>query len=141
MQVDLAQLSEAYQREKDKLARIEESRCEVAARLLAYEAESPLNLHLINLTYRFLGSLRDDEADQLAVVEELARQVENKRQELVKVMQEKKVLEKLKERYLAELDEAARLREFRTSDEIGTNLHHLSLSELTDTGGCAIGRE
>ncbi len=129
LQVELAQITEACAREQIELERLRESLREVATQLRSCAAENQLNLELIRLTLRFLESIRERAVQQAAVVAEMESRVETKRQELVKVMQEKKALEKLKERFLAELEEQARQAENRVNDEIGTTLHHLSSRE------------
>lgn len=123
-QIELAQLKAACAREEEELRRLEELQQEAARHLRTYEAESQLNLELIKLAFKFLESLRERIARQSEVVAQLVDQVETKRQQLVKTMQERRVLEKLKERYLAEIEEQNRRQEMRLNDEVGTALHH-----------------
>lgn len=137
LQVELAQLTSAHAREQEELERLERSRDDVARQLRAYESEGQLNLELIKLTHGFLESLRARVAAQSEAVARLAGQVETKRRDLVKAMQERKVLEKLKEKYLAELQEQAEKQEMRVNDEIGTGRHHLVARERDVTEATA----
>ncbi|MGQ9674959.1 MAG: flagellar export protein FliJ [Chloroflexota bacterium] len=137
LEVELAQLTAAHAREQEELERLERSRQEVARQLRSFEAESQLNLELIKLTHGFLESLRVRIVAQSEVVAQLAGQVETKRRALIKAMQERKVLEKLKERHLAELQEQSDKQEMRVNDEIGVGLHHRTAREREATEAAA----
>jgi flagellar FliJ protein len=97
--------------------------------LRSFQAEPILDLELIQWTLNYLDGLRAKIDQQAEILAEAQARVEAKRQQLIKATQERKVLEKLREKFLAELAEEERLTETRTNDEIGTALHHLALRE------------
>lgn len=114
----------AHAREQEHLECLERSVRDVVRQLRLSETDGRLDLELIKLTYDFLETLRARVAEQSRLVADLAGQAEAKREELIRTMQERKVLEKLKEKFLAELDEQAGREEMRLNDEIARSLHH-----------------
>jgi len=122
-QLELAQLKQALAKEEEHLRQLENLEREVSQELRSFQAESQLNLELIKLTIDFLQSLRTAISGQSETVRRLSASVDDKRDQLVKTMQERKVLEKLKDKFLAELEEESRRQEARLADEIGTTLY------------------
>lgn len=129
LQIELAQLKEAYIREVETLRHLAASKEDCARQLRSFQTESMLDLELIHWTMNFLDGLHNQIEQQTNTVAEAQARMEDKRQLLVKATQERKALEKLRERFLVELAEEERLQESRTNDEIGTALHHLAVRE------------
>jgi len=125
LQIELAALKEVCIREEMELSRLEAHHEDTSQQLRAFQSETRLDLDLIRLTMAYLETLSGRIGHQAELVAQARERVETKRQELVRAVQERKVLEKLRERYLAQQAEAERRKEARTNDEIGITLHHL----------------
>jgi flagellar FliJ protein len=126
VETELAHLRHACRQEEDGLARIQEHENEVMDGMSRLQRESAL-VDAAGMEQRLSYlSLLGDRADvQTDRVEDARRQVEGKRQELVVASQEKRVLEKLKERNDQEALTGARRADNRTNDEISIVQFHL----------------
>ncbi len=122
-QIELSQLKEALIIEKEVLNSLENSHRENSAKLRSYQGHTELDLDSIRQIIMFIENLQSKIILQKNVVADAEEKVEAKRKQLLKIMQDRKALEKLKEKFEEEAEEAIRQEELRSNDEIGTNLH------------------
>ncbi len=120
LETEFAQLRALQKSEEDALAHLETMVQDHTASLQRQQKNGVLDCQTIELHQKYLHFLHAHVERQKIRVAETRAQVETKREELVKTMQEQKTLEKLKDRHVArELIELNR-REGRIVDDLVT---------------------
>jgi|GEM_PF-1757276 len=120
LETEFAELRAAQKNEEEALAHLEAMVQEHTVSLQRQQENSTLNCQTIELHQKYLHFLHNHVARQKLRVAEAARQVEAKREELVKMMQEQKTLEKLKDHHVARERIALNRRESRVVDDLVT---------------------
>jgi flagellar FliJ protein len=126
VETELAHLRQACRTEEEGLARIQEQENAVIDGMSRMQRES-VRVDVVGMEQRlsYLNLLGERADVQTGKVEQARKQVEGKREELVVASQEKRVLEKLKERDAREAFTGARRAEDRVNDEISIVQFHL----------------
>ena len=121
LQIELAELKLSYEREKEKLKELihTKNRCERDIREKYGKEETTLSEVLLYIHY--LEKLKMDIEQQEQLLRKIEGQVEDKRNELLKASQERKIIEKLRENSEREYREAENRKERVFLDEIATN--------------------
>ena len=118
LETEFAQLRALQKNEEEALAHLEEMVLAQTASLKHQQETGVINCTTIELHQKYLQFLHNHVERQKVRVAEARMQVEAKREELVKTMQDQKTLEKLKDRHRArELTELNR-REARVVDDL-----------------------
>lgn len=118
-QQELAALERSLQVERMALSTLQGHIFNLAMDIQSTQQRSPLDCALILNQYTYLQQLQGREEEQKARVADLAQKTEVKRTELAQALQEKQIIEKLRERFLAQQKEENLRQEARTLDEIG----------------------
>lgn len=126
VETELAHLRQACRQEEAGLASIQEQENQVIDGMSRLQRDS-VRVDVAGMEQRLSYlSLLGERADvQTGKVEDARKQVEGKRQELVTASQEKRVLEKLKERNAQEAFTGARRADDRANDEISIVQFHV----------------
>ena len=126
VETELAHLRQACHQEEAGLARIQDQENQVIDGMSRMQRES-VRVDVAGMEQRLSYlSLLGERADiQTGKVEEARNLVEGKRQQLVVASQEKRVLEKLKERNAQDAFTGARRAEDRVNDEISIVQFHM----------------
>lgn len=121
LQVELAELKASYDREKEKLNELThiKSKCEKDIREKYGREETTLSEILLYIHY--LEKLKVDIEEQELLLKKIEEQIEDKRNELLKASQERKIIEKLRDNSEKEYVEAENRKERVFLDEIATN--------------------
>lgn len=120
-------VSQRLAREKDTLFLIQDQMASFFQRLQA-KMEKSMQAAEITLHHTYLQTLTEMEKDQQKKILEIEQLVEAKRLELVEAFQEKKIMEKLKEKFDSSLMREERLEEQKILDE-RASLSHQAHSE------------
>jgi flagellar export protein FliJ len=120
LEMEFARLRVVHQNEEDILTSLEQALEEQNKALREQQGSGPIDLDEIQLRQRYLRLLDDHVAQQTVRVEECLEQLETKRDELVKGMQEEQTLEKLRERHLQRQAKEVQRLEARDIDEMAT---------------------
>jgi len=120
LKMELAQLQEAHQRELLALQELEGEKAHTARALQREEEREQLDLAAIELHVAYLDILEEAIVSQTSLVQELEERLTRKREEVIVAMQERKALEKLRDReaWRAALEE--RRMEGKLIDEVAT---------------------
>jgi len=118
-ELELSELRAAQEREEERLMTLETARQERQDRL---RQQSQGNLNVSDLSYHCALLEQMDHAitAQAKVVQAARQRVEEKRAELITLLQEKKVLEKLKEKADSEWAQRVARAEAKFMDELST---------------------
>lgn len=120
LEMEFARLKLKHLEEQQVLDGLQQRQQQHMDSLRQQQQQGRLDCDLIQLHQQYLRSLTDHVAAQTARVNEVAQQAETKREELVKTMQDRKVLERLRERFRARQAQELLRRETRAVDEIVT---------------------
>ena len=120
LEMEFARLKVVHQQEKETLTGLQQAEKQEVDSLRAEQQQGPIDCDLIQLHQQYLGSLNDHVTEQTARVVLVAEQVETKREELVKTMQDQQMLQKLRERHQLRQAKEMLRRETRAVDEIVT---------------------
>lgn len=123
-QMELAELEVAYDEERrvlDLLFQVERSGYQ---ELQTHQKPGELDVGLISICMYDLQTLQRRIEEQLALLEVLSDKAEQKREELIEVSKEKKALEKLKEKHLKDISQAATRAENKIMEDIATSQYH-----------------
>lgn len=118
-ELELSELRAAQEREEERLMTLDSARQERQNRL---RQQSRGNLNVSDLSYHcaLLEQMGHAIAAQVKVIQAARERVEEKRTELVALLQEKKVLEKLKEKADLEWAQGVARAEAKFMDELST---------------------
>jgi flagellar export protein FliJ len=120
LEMEFARLRVAHQNEENILTSLEQALEEQSKSLRQKQGSGPIDLEEIQLRQSYLRFLDDHVAQQTVRVERSREQLETKRDELVKGMQEEQTLEKLRERHIQRQAKEVQRLEARDIDEIAT---------------------
>ncbi len=120
LEMEFARLKLRHLEEQQVLNGLQQRQEQHMDSLRQQQQQGRLDCDLIQLHQQYLRSLTDHVVAQAARVHEVAQQAETKREELVKTMQDRKVLERLRERFRARQAQELLRRETRAVDEIVT---------------------
>jgi len=120
LEMEFARLRVAHQNEEDILTSLEQALDEQSKALQEKQGGGPIDLDEIQLRQSYVKLLDDHVAQQTVRVEKSLEQLETKRTELVKGMQEEQTLEKLRERHVQRGAKEMLRMEARDIDEIAT---------------------
>ena len=120
LEMEFARLKLKHLEEQQVLNSLQQREQQHIDSLRQQQQRGQLDCDLIQLHQQYLRSLTDHVVAQAARVNEAAQQAETKREELVKTMQDRKMLEKLRERYRTRQAQELLRRETRAVDEIVT---------------------
>ena len=135
LQLELGRL---LQEEQEARARLEELRAESErsmVELSAIQSAPRIDVPAIQQGYYYLEALQGVIEHQVVVVNEATERVEAKRRELVKAMQDRKVLEKLKEKYQREYADWVRRVEQTLADDVVTTRYNRRLAGVEEAAG------
>jgi flagellar FliJ protein len=122
-QIELAQAQAVQQREEAALQSLHERARLAVDRLEQQRLAGPLDIEVLLLGMRYLDVLKGQADRQQQVVERLREQAEAKRQALIGSMQQRKVLEQLRERQRNAFLLEQRRQEARQVDELVVMRH------------------
>ena len=117
-QQELAALEQALQAERLALATLQGRIHALAREIRDAQKSTPLDCERIMEQFIYLQQLQGREQEQKERIARLVKETEAKRAELVKALQEKQTIEKLRERFLAQQKEEELRQEVKTLDEI-----------------------
>lgn len=117
LEIEFANLKKSHQNELNNLQRLERIKDQHLNDLHSQQ-HGTLDCQSIQLRQQYLRALDAQMIRQRFRVEEVRRQIEIKRDELVKTMQDRKSLEKLREHFQTNLHQDLRRREVRAVDDI-----------------------
>lgn len=120
LEVEFAQLKGALQNEVEALLALKAAERQEIAALRQAQQKGRLDAEGIRQHQAYLQTLHEQIARQEARVAEAERRLEAKREALVRMMQDRQALEKLRERHESREARAALRREAREVDEIVT---------------------
>jgi flagellar FliJ protein len=118
LEMEFSNLKAAHLREVGVLNALQRANQQHVDALCAEQQARDIDCQAIQLRQEYLNVLKDCMLRQSSRVIEAERQVETKREELVNLMKEKKVLEKLQERHLAQVRADQAHREARAVDDL-----------------------
>jgi flagellar FliJ protein len=116
----LAEAVRALRQAEKTLADIENVRACYRKTMRLKQANSAAAMEIM-LYMRFLERLDKEIAAQQQVVDKLVQEKESKRQALMSTLKDRKVMEKLKDRYLADLEQKERENEQKLLNEAAIN--------------------
>lgn len=120
LEVEFAHLKVAHQEEVTRLEKLQRRKTEEMEVLSRQQQSGPLDCHAIELRQHYLQTLTDHETVQTTRVKDAERQVETKREELVKTVQDQKTLEKLRDQHQARQRRVLQHREAGMIDDLVT---------------------
>ncbi len=123
-QMDLAKIETIYRQEDEALRRLADQEEQSYNALSSQHGQASLDLGAITTGFAGLRSLQHRIERQTKVLQELAQEMEKKREELVEISKEKKALEKLKEKHEREVARTIAVAEDKAMQEIATAQFH-----------------
>lgn len=120
LEVEFAHLKMAHQEEVTRLEKLQRRKTEEMEVLSRQQQNGPLDCCSIELSQQYLQTLAEHESIQTARVKEAERQVETKREELVKMVQHQKTLEKLRDQHVTRQRQVLQHREANMIDDLVT---------------------
>lgn len=120
LETELAQLRHIEKTEEETLTHLEQVEKDHAASLTEKQQSKMINPHTINLHQKYLQFLQNHVDRQKVRVAEAKDNTKEKRQELIKIMQAQKTLEKLKEKHLIRTNIEHNRKESRMVDNLVT---------------------
>lgn len=120
LETEFAQLRNIEKNEEETLLHLESVERDHAASLAEQQRSKTINPHTIGLHQKYLQYLQNHVDRQMVRVAEAKNNTENKRQELVKMMQDQKTLEKLKEKHVTRTNIEINRKEGRILDDLVT---------------------
>jgi flagellar FliJ protein len=124
LQMELAALSSEYLREEQALPVMQHSLGRQMKALARLQAAQVLDLVAIELGLAALGRTQSGIERQQALLKELSEKMEEKREELIQAMKNRKVLERLKEKQRARALAEERRADATAGDEIARTQYH-----------------
>lgn len=132
LQLELARLEQELRRERSALENLEAHKEMQMETILSYQTAPRLDARQIANAYSYLERVEWSIQRQLELLSSLASQVERKRGEVMAAMQERKVLENLKEREDRRFLEWLNRVEASIVDEIATTQHSRRAREAAE---------
>jgi flagellar FliJ protein len=126
--VQLARMEESYRQELDKLRKLQLEQVTLNERWKSSLANGPLHPQRFIAQDIYARTLEDKIRYQALQVSGLARDIENKRAQLLEAMKERKKIERLKEEWHRQVLKDQLRAENNTIDEVGTNMHNRKAS-------------
>jgi len=120
LEVEFAHLRVTHQEEVTRLEKIQRHKTEEMEVLGQQQQSGPLDCQSIELRQQYVQILAEHETFQTARVKDAERQVETKREELVKTVQDQKTLEKLRDQHKAKQRQILQHREAGMIDDLVT---------------------
>lgn len=120
LEVEFAHLKLAHQQEVTHLEKLQRRKTEEMEVLSRQQQSGPLDCQSIELRQHYLQTLAECETVQTVRVKDAERQVETKREELVKGVQDQKTLEKLRDQHEAKQRQILLHREAKMIDDLVT---------------------
>jgi flagellar export protein FliJ len=120
LEVEFAHLKVTHQNEVTRLEKLQRRKTEEMEVLSQQQQSGPLDCQAIELRQQYLQTLAEHETVQTARVKDAARQVETKRKELVKTVQDQKTLEKLRDQHETKQRQVLLHREANMIDDLVT---------------------
>lgn len=117
LEMEFAQLKAAHQYELNSLSRLEQIKNQQID-ALHQQQQGMLDCYTIQLSHQYLDTLGNMVTQQASRAEEIKRQMEAKREELVKSMQDQEALEKLRKNHLTQRHRELHRREAQAVDDI-----------------------
>lgn len=128
---ELAEANRIHQQERRILNELEENRERHLSDFSQAQTQEFLLIEDLKIRLRFIKKLAFDLIDQEQKVREALKKTEEVREELVKASQEKKVLERLKEKHYKEFLKEEDSKEQHTLDEIALSMYFRGASQLS----------
>lgn len=123
LEVQFARLKNIHKNEADALQKLQYIKQQGELALNQRQQEGEIDCQAIQLHQQYLRSLEQNLAQQAARVAASKSQMENKRTELIKTMQDQETLEKLREQERDEHQKDLLRREARTVDDLVITRH------------------
>jgi len=118
-----ADAARALRQAQAALSDMENTRAQYRRALRRKQDNSDCAMELILYT-RYLGRLESEIREQQHVTDELAKDKENKRAALMTTLKDRKIIEKLKERYLADVAKEERDSEQKLLNDVAISRYH-----------------
>jgi flagellar protein FliJ len=128
---EMGDLERALARERQALEELQARRCHLEAKIRVAQ-EGRLDCEHVRRLLAYLERLRQHEQEQEARVAEAEAQREAKRTEVVRALQDKQVIEKLRERHIALQRKEELQREGKMLDEISVTRFHDRVRDLEE---------
>ena len=132
LQLELARVLEEERAAREQLDLLRDESQRAMAELRAFQEQPRVDLALMSQGFFYLEALQAAIEVQVQVVAEVTERVEAKRRDLVKAMQDRKVIEKLKEKYQREYAEWVRRTEQRLVDDMVTIRYNRRLAGVEE---------
>ena len=133
--MELAALSSEYLREEQVLPIMQRSLGRQMEELARLQGAEVLDLTAIELGLAALGRTRGNIEQQQILLKDLSEKMEEKREELIQAMKNRKVLEKLKEKQRARALAEERRADAMAGDEVARAQYHWAHYTGSSTAG------